>query len=351
MSNEKGGTEEAETPKVRPIPPVIVPPVIVPPEIIPPEDGTQESEPEEGEPEPEEETPIDETHDTALLHINELRTELSIIDKRAEYIEFKIMQAGNLHGISLYIMYEAQNPFIYKFPDITVMQGEYITLHLQTFENGCADELGDNLSLSRGNDSCPTARDLWVSDTAELLHKTDIVYLKNENGIIIDAVILNENPGKTWNSNQAHFAEIMDNLFNAGMWKSANGQKPTPLDAVNTSTIGTNTQKGISRYEGRENTHSAAETIDKLYSIVKEMPRLGDTVTVKNPAVYLHYFTGTADYFICEYDGEDTMFGKVRFKMYHPDDNTGYRKFSLSNLKSNQFLELDFGWVVSPVSR
>jgi len=89
-----------------------------------------------------------------------------------------------------------------------------------------------------------------------------------------------------------------------------------------------------------------AETIDKLYSIVKEMPRLGDTVTVKNPPVYLHYFTGTADYFFCEYDGEDTLFGKVRFKMFHPDEKSGYQKFSLSNLKSNQFLELDFGWGV-----
>jgi len=94
-----------------------------------------------------------------------------------------------------------------------------------------------------------------------------------------------------------------------------------------------------------------SETIDRLYSIVKEMPKLGDTETIRDPSVYLHYFTGTADYFICEYDGEDTMFGKVRFKMFHPDENTGYRKFSLSNLKSNQFLELDFGWVVSPVSR
>jgi len=91
------------------------------------------------------------------------------------------------------------------------------------------------------------------------------------------------------------------------------------------------------------------ETIDRLYSIVKEMPRLCDTITVTNPTVYLHYFTGTADYFICEYDRDDTMFGKARFKMF-PLSETGYQKFSLSSLKSNQFLELDFGWVVSPVS-
>jgi len=86
-----------------------------------------------------------------------------------------------------------------------------------------------------------------------------------------------------------------------------------------------------------------AETIDRLCSIVKEMPRLGDTVTVRDAPVYLHYFTGVADYYICEYDGEDTMFGKVRFKAHYPAEN-GYQKFSLSNLKSNQFLELDFGW-------
>jgi len=89
-----------------------------------------------------------------------------------------------------------------------------------------------------------------------------------------------------------------------------------------------------------------AETIERLYKTVKAIPRLGDTVTVRNPPVYLHYTTGTADYFICEYDGEDTMFGKVRFNVFHPAD-TGYQKFSLDNLKSNQFLELDFNWCLS----
>lgn len=233
MGNEKGGTEEVETPELKPIPPVIVPP----------EDGK----------------PVDVMPDLAILQINELRTELSIIDKRAEYIEFKVKEAGKLNGLSLYIMYEAQNPFIYKFPDINVMRGEYITLHLQTFESVCIDELGDNLSLSGGTDSCPTARDLWVSGTAELLHKTDIVHLQDANGIITDAVILNETPDETWNKNQAHFAEITENLYNCGMWKSSAGTKPTALDAVNTSAIGTNFRKSICRYEGRENTHSAKD--------------------------------------------------------------------------------------------
>jgi putative transposase len=88
-----------------------------------------------------------------------------------------------------------------------------------------------------------------------------------------------------------------------------------------------------------------AETIERLYSAVKAMPRLGDTITIRQPPAYLHYFSDTADYFICEYDGEDTMFGKARFKVYPTEMK--YQKFSLSNLKSNQYLKLDLNWQVS----
>jgi putative transposase len=91
-----------------------------------------------------------------------------------------------------------------------------------------------------------------------------------------------------------------------------------------------------------------ADTIDRLYKTVKEMPCIGDTETIKaakggHPPAYLHYFTGTADYFICEYDGKDTFFGKVKYSMYHPGGNE-YQKFSLATLKNNEFLQLDFSW-------
>jgi len=90
------------------------------------------------------------------------------------------------------------------------------------------------------------------------------------------------------------------------------------------------------------------EVLNRLYKTVLNMPRIGETETEKEPPIYLHYYNGTADYFICEYDGEDTMFGKVRFSVYHPAE-TEYRKFSLSNLKSNEFMKLDFSWVTDTV--
>ena len=85
------------------------------------------------------------------------------------------------------------------------------------------------------------------------------------------------------------------------------------------------------------------ETIDRLFTIVIAIPKLGATEAMQEPLVYLHYFTGTADYFICEYDGEDIMYGRVRFQAFPEEEE--YRKFSLAHLKSNQFIELDFSWV------
>jgi len=220
----------AEVPS-EPVPPPIIPPVITPPEDLPPL--------------------------VYMLEINELRTEYSSTTKRVEYIEFKVKQSCNLNGISLHIMYDPKNPFIYIFPDINVTLDEYITLHLRTLENTCIDELGDNLSLSGGTDSCPTARDLWVSGSDKLLHQTDIVYLQDSYGRLIDAIVMNEAPYNQWGKNQTHFIEISEYLYNNGMWKSINGQKPTPYDAVDTSVIKTATTKSVSRNEKKENSHTS----------------------------------------------------------------------------------------------
>jgi len=49
------------------------------------------------------------------------------------------------------------------------------------------------------------------------------------------------------------------NVTGHKLWQTANGKIPTPLDAVNTSGIGNNNYKTVSRYEGRQNTHSAKD--------------------------------------------------------------------------------------------
>jgi hypothetical protein len=85
-----------------------------------------------------------------------------------------------------------------------------------------------------------------------------------------------------------------------------------------------------------------AETIDRLYRTVQDIPRLGETETERKPLVYLRYYTETTDYFIYEYDGENTMFGKVRCNVF--PTSTVNQKLSLLNLLGNQSIKLDFSW-------
>jgi len=224
--------------------PIVEPPVIEPPEVIPPIIELPIVVP-----------PVVVTPTNALMVINELKTEYALSANRAEYIEFKVTQSGNLNGISLNIMNKAKNPFVYNFPAINVSLGEYITLHLRTLENNCKDELENNLALSGGTDSCPTARDLWVAGSEKHLKKTDIIFLEDEGGNVMDAVVLNENPSTKWDKSVSHFAEIMEFLFYEEMWKAVNGGMPTSLDVVNTSK--TSTYRSVCRYEGKEISHTA----------------------------------------------------------------------------------------------
>ena len=85
-----------------------------------------------------------------------------------------------------------------------------------------------------------------------------------------------------------------------------------------------------------------AEAIDRLYKLIPTIPRLGESVFLQKQAAYLRYFTDAADYFICEYDGENTMYGIVKTKVFPA--KTEYSKFCLTSLKNNQHIKLDFSW-------
>jgi len=196
---------------------------------------------------------------TAQMLINELRTEYHSDTSGPEYIEFKVKEAGNLDEVKLFLMADANEPFVYDFPSgIEVQTGEYITLHLRKLNEECIDELGQDLSQSGGKDSEPTARDLWHTGDKKLLYNTDIVYLQAADGRILDAVFMNEskNP-QLLPAQQQHFIAILEFLFNEGAWKSVSGNLPGPADSVNTSTIETASTKSVNRREKLEDTNTA----------------------------------------------------------------------------------------------
>ena len=85
-----------------------------------------------------------------------------------------------------------------------------------------------------------------------------------------------------------------------------------------------------------------AEDTDRLLEIIPKIPKLDELSGTSNPTAYLHYYTITSDYFIYEYDGDDTMYGKIRSSLY--PDETKECTFSLSRLITTPYIKLDFSW-------
>jgi len=177
------------------------------------------------------------------LLINEIRTEYS--KPKCEFIEFKALQAGNLGALRLFIAGNYKAPLVYEFPSVEVASGEYITLHLRTTEETNRDELGKKLDESDGADSSPTARDLWIPGTGKLLHKTDVIYVLDQDDGVVDSVLLSESADPWWSKD--YFADAAEFLFNAGVWTNPDGKICSPADAV--SSGGTTVTRTICRDE------------------------------------------------------------------------------------------------------
>jgi hypothetical protein len=189
-----------------------------------------------------------------LLQINELRTEHDKDTFKAEFIEFKMLSDGNLGALRVYVVGNTNDPLLYEFAPVEVKEKDYVVLHLRTYKDSCRDEYGENLGESEGADSCPKARDFWIPGLNDLLHKTDTVYVLNQDGNVLDAIIFAEN-SDAWQGKN-HFTEAAKFLFSKGAWKSPAGTVCTAAEAVNSSK--TTTTRTICRDETVENTYNAA---------------------------------------------------------------------------------------------
>jgi hypothetical protein len=189
------------------------------------------------------------------LQINELRTESS--KPKAEFIEFKMLSDGNLGALRVYVAGNYKNPLLYEFKPVEVKEGEYVVLHLRTYEDSCVDEFGESLDESGGTDSCSTARDLWIPGSTKLLHKTDVVYVLDQDNRVLDAVMISEKSDPLWG--KEYFTEAAKFLYDQNAWKSPAGTVCSPADAVDTSVYKTAATLSISRKEAEEKTHTVAD--------------------------------------------------------------------------------------------
>ncbi|MCL2214756.1 MAG: hypothetical protein FWC06_06035 [Treponema sp.] len=177
---------------------------------------------------------------TPQLVINELCVEMSTdsTGTRAEYIEFKMKTDGNLGGLQVYITTNSTKPkqTIYELPSVEVKKDDYVVLHLRAYDSESRNEYGSNLAESGGRNSSPAARDLWVFDTEKLINKTSIVYIADQDGVILDAVMLSVKGSPVWPNDYMTKAAAF--LLEQGVW---NGN---PIDSEKT----TNTRT-VCRYE------------------------------------------------------------------------------------------------------
>jgi len=187
-----------------------------------------------------------------LLQINELRTENENDKLRAEFIELKMISSGNLGALRVYVAGN-KDPLLYEFSPVEVKEKDYVVLHLRTYNDSSKDEYGGNLNESVGSDSCSTAFDFWIPGSNKLLHKTDVVYVMDQDDRVLDAVILSDNSSSVWSTGIATAVEF---LFSKGIWKSSSGAVCSPADAV--SSFGTTATRTICRDEAAGNTHTAA---------------------------------------------------------------------------------------------
>ena len=79
-------------------------------------------------------------------------------------------------------------------------------------------------------------------------------------------------------------------------------------------------------------------------SALTKIPRLYETegIEAKDKLIYLHFFVGGSDWYIAEYDGEDTFFGFVCLNGWKDCAEWGYISFKeLRELRVKQPIGID----------
>ncbi|GHV76722.1 hypothetical protein AGMMS49942_15430 [Spirochaetia bacterium] len=130
------------------------------------------------------------------LLITELRTEYA--KPKVEFVEIKTLSAGNLGAIRLFTAGTSMTEPVFEFPPVEVAAGQYLVLHLRTLDPASVNETGVNLALSPGTEAFPDTRDFWVPGALKRLRKTDAVLLLDQDGAVLDGVLLSENPDTPW---------------------------------------------------------------------------------------------------------------------------------------------------------
>jgi hypothetical protein len=89
-----------------------------------------------------------------------------------------------------------------------------------------------------------------------------------------------------------------------------------------------------------EHIEAFEEALIRLEEQLKKCPKLGETDGMKEHPAIFHYFCGATDMYICEFDGEDTLFG---FTILNGDlQNAEWGYTSLSEITAIPVINIDY---------
>lgn len=131
---------------------------------------------------------------------SEINTEYS--KKKTEFIEFYILEDGNLAGVLLQSASDGSEKDYY-FPSVEVKKGDYVVLHMRTVEDTAVSELSENVSLSISVHSNALSRDIFIPGKETRLSNNDVLILRKRlNGDIIDSVAYRDGEKTKWAKNE-----------------------------------------------------------------------------------------------------------------------------------------------------
>jgi hypothetical protein len=89
-----------------------------------------------------------------------------------------------------------------------------------------------------------------------------------------------------------------------------------------------------------EHIEAFEDALNRLEKQLEKCPKLGETDGMKEHPAIFHFFCGGTDIYICEYDGDDDMFG---YTILNDDlDNSEWGYTSLSEIISIPPMNIDY---------
>lgn len=135
-----------------------------------------------------------------------------------EYVEFLVLEEGNLAGVQVLIGGEESKT--YDFPAIDVKKGDVIVYHPERLGENIVDELVEDITLCNHTDSNGNARDLWGSSEKSVIgNNDDIIILYDQvNDFVMDAVMFRKADTVAWSKNKQLAADFIND---AGIYDSS----------------------------------------------------------------------------------------------------------------------------------